>query len=85
VAKSEADKMLVQEVFSFFGFAFVVGLALISNFFVHRMEVRPLNKANEVINKVDLITKSRKKTFSVLYLIRNDFLANLLLKELISI
>jgi hypothetical protein len=40
--------MLVPEVFSIFAFAFIVGLASLSNFFLHRVEVKPLTVLNEV-------------------------------------
>lgn len=42
-------KMLAQEVYSFFLFFLIIGLAVLSNYFLHRIEVKPLSIVEEVI------------------------------------
>lgn len=40
--------MLAQEVYSAIGFAFIIGLGFLSNFFLHRLAATPLTISNEV-------------------------------------
>jgi hypothetical protein len=58
--------MLVQEVFSIFAFAFIVGLGYLSNFFLHRVEVKPLTVSNEVRKLNNYSSEFKKKTYLVI-------------------
>lgn len=44
--------MLAQEISSFLIFGFVVGMGFLSNYFLHRLEVKPLLVHNEVREKI---------------------------------
>lgn len=74
--------MLVQEISSFFIFAIVVGLAFLSNFFLHRLEVTPRTVSEGVRNLVFISNLSLTPT--VCYLIRRTIPAYLSPNELIE-
>lgn len=57
--------MLAQEVYSAFGFAFIIGLGFLSNFFLHRLAVTPLTVSNEVSKVYVFIDISVLKIFNL--------------------
>lgn len=44
--------MIASEVYSFFVFALVVGMGVLSHYFLHRLDVKPLTILKEVCSEV---------------------------------
>lgn len=48
--------MLIPEISSFFALAFVIGLGLVSNYFLHRLELSVLTLSEEVSKKLEVLS-----------------------------
>jgi hypothetical protein len=45
--------MLIQEIYSAIGFAFIIGLSCLGNYLTHHINVQILTEENEVINALN--------------------------------
>lgn len=74
--------MLVQEISSFFIFSIIVGLAFVSNFFLHRLDVTPRTVSEGV--RISVFILNLLLSQAVFYLIRRTIPAYLSPNELIE-
>jgi hypothetical protein len=75
--------MIASEIYSLFVFALVVGMGVLSHYFLHRMDAKPLTIEQEVI--IQVCQQMTLKITKSSYLIRSKTPVDLLPNALIRI
>lgn len=77
--------MLIQEIFSFLTFGFIIGLAVLSNYFLFRLDIKPLTIRDEVSKLSKMSINNSKAKLSYQESSSGQFIAERVYKNLKSL